>query len=527
MTDTTHSTDPTGTPGTGTAGDTGPRRTTRPMTGDEYLESIRDGREIWAYGERVDDVTKHPAFRNTARMTARLYDALHDPEHRDTLTAPTDTGSDGYTHKFFRVPRSVEDMVGDRDAIAKWARMTYGWMGRSPDYKASFLVTLGANPEYYGEFADNARRWYAEAQERVLFWNHAVINPPVDRDRAPDEVGDVFVHVEKECDDGLVVSGAKVVATGSALTHFNFVAHYGLPVKKKEFALVATLPMDAPGVKLICRQSYELAATRMGSPFDYPLSSRLDENDTVFILDKVKIPWENVFIYGDTAKAGTFLNTSGFTHRLTFHGVTRLAVKLDFLAGLLLKGLDVTGTKDFRGIQTRVGEVLAWRNMFWGLSDAMARNPNGWHDGGLLPNLDYGMAYRWFMTIGYPRVREIILQDLSSGLIYLNSHAKDFQNPALRPHLDRFMRGSNGYDSVERVKLMKLIWDSVGTEFAGRHELYERNYSGNHENVRIELLMAQTASGLVDDYRGFAEECMAEYDLDGWTAPDLIGPDQA
>ena len=358
----------------------------------------------------------------------------------------------------------------------------------------------------------------------MLFWNYVVINPPVDRNRPSDEVDDVFVHVEEERDDGLIVSGAKVVATGSALTHFNFIAHYGLPVRKKEYALVATFPMDSPGLKLICRQSYEMASQRMGSPFDQPLSSRLDENDTIFVLDRVKIPWENVFIYGDTAKAGTFLTSSGFTHRLTFHGVTRLGVKLDFLAGLLLKGLEVTGTKDFRGVQTRVGEVLAWRNLFWGLSDAMARTPNDWHHGAVLPNLDYGMAYRWFMTLGYPRVREIIMQDLSSALIYLNSHARDFQEPELRPYLDRFMRGSNGYDAVSRAKLMKLIWDSVGTEFAGRHELYERNYSGNHENVRIELLLAQTASGQVDNYRGFAEECMSEYDLDGWTAPDLVNP---
>ncbi|VVJ17737.1 4-hydroxyphenylacetate 3-monooxygenase (EC [Amycolatopsis camponoti] len=500
--------------------------TTRPLTGDEYLESIRDGREIWAYGERVDDVTKHPAFRNTARMTARLYDALHDPEKRDVLTTPTDTGSGGFTHKFFRAPKSTTDLLGDRDAIAEWARMSYGWLGRSPDYKASFLTTLGVDPGYYGEFEGNARRWYAEAQEKVLFWNHAIINPPVDRHKAADDVGDVFVHVEEERDDGLVVSGAKVVATGSALTHGNFIAHYGLPVKKREFALVATLPMDSPGLKLICRPSYALQADTMGSPFDYPLSSRLDENDTIFVLDKVKIPWENVFVYGDQAKAATFLSASGFLNRSTFHGVTRLAVKLDFLAGLLLKGVDVTGTRDFRGIQTRIGEVLAWRNMFWGLSDAMALNPDPWKGGALLPKLDYGMAYRWFMTIGYPRVREIIHQDLGSALIYLNSHASDFQNPELRPYLDKYVRGSSGYDAVERVKLMKLIWDSVGTEFAGRNELYERNFSGNHENVRIEMLTAQQASGQVDGYKGFAEQCLAEYDLDGWTAPDLINPDR-
>ncbi|MEV6236201.1 4-hydroxyphenylacetate 3-hydroxylase N-terminal domain-containing protein [Lentzea sp. NPDC051838] len=492
---------------------------TRPLTGDEYLESLNDGREVWLHGEKVKDVTEHRAFRNSARMAARLYDSLHDPDQQATLTAATDTGGIGLTHPFFRTPRSTEDLKADRDAIAGWARMTYGWMGRSPDYKAAFFGTLGANADLYEPFGDNARRWYAESQEKVLYWNHALVNPPVDRDRQ--EVEDVFVHVEQERDDGLIVSGAKVVATGSAITHFNLVAHYGLPVKDKKFALVAAVPMDAPGLKLICRQSYEMAAT---SPFDYPLSSRFDENDTIFVLDRVKIPWENVFSYGDPEKVNTLIPNSGLVQRMTFHGCTRLAVKLDFLAGLLLKGVEATGTKDFRGIQTRVGEVLAWRNMFWALTDAMVSTPDPWHGDALLPKRDYAMSYRWFMTLGYPRVKEIIMQDLGSSLIYLPSSTKDFAEPELRPYLDRYVRGSNGMDVVERVKLMKLIWDSIGTEFGGRHELYERNYSGNHEGVRAELLFASQQSGTTDALKGFAEQCMAEYDLNGWTVPDLINP---
>ncbi|MFE6665157.1 4-hydroxyphenylacetate 3-hydroxylase family protein [Streptomyces sp. NPDC057697] len=493
---------------------------TRPLTGDEYLESLRDDRQIYLYGERVKDVTRHPAFANAARMVARLYDALHDPAHQSVLTAPTDAGT-GLTHKFFRTPRTVEDMVGDREAIAAWARMTYGWMGRSPDYKAAFLGTLGANSDFYAPFQDNAKRWYRESQEKVLYWNHAIVHPPVDRHRPSDEVEDVFVHVEKETDAGLVVSGAKVVATGSALTHFNFVSHYGLPLKKKRFALVATVPMASPGLKLICRPSYSAMATAMGSPFDYPLSSRLDENDTMFVMDKVFIPWENVFLYGDPERVSNFVPQSGFLERLTFQGSIRLAVKIDFIAGLLLKALEVTGSKDFRGVQARVGEVLAWRNMFWALSDAAARNPQPWHDGSLLPRLDYGLAYRWFMTIGYPRIQEIIEQDVASGLIYVNSGSADFANPEIRPYLDKYVRGSHGYQAVDRVKLMKLLWDAVGTEFAGRHRLYERNYAGNHESVRTEILMIQGATGQLDEYKGFAERCLAEYDLDGWRAPDM------
>ncbi len=501
-------------------------RVTRPMNGDEYLESLRDAREVWIYGERVKDVTTHPAFRNPARMVARMYDSLHDPEKKEVLTTETDTGSGGFTHKYFRTARSAEDMVADRDAIAEWARMSYGWMGRSPDYKAAFLGTLGANSDFYDPYQENAKRWYKESQEKVLFWNHALIHPPVDRNRPIEEVGDVFMHVEEENDNGLVVSGAKVVATGSALTHYNFIAHYGpVPLQKKEYAIICTVPMDAPGVKLICRPSYAMTAEVMGSPFDYPLSSRLDENDSIFVFDKVLVPWENVFVYGDVEKANTFFPLSGFIPRFAFHGCTRLAVKLDFIIGLLIKALEITGTKDFRGVQARLGEVIAWRNLFWALTDAAAKTPTEWKDGSVLPDQDYVLVYRWFMTVGYPRIKEIIEQDVSSGLIYMNSNAVDFKTPEIRPYLDKYVRGSGGYDAVERVKLMKLLWDAVGTEFGGRHELYERNYSGNHENIRIENVLSQDATGQLDKYKEFAEQCLAEYDLDGWTAPDLINPD--
>ncbi len=498
----------------------------RPFTGKEFLESLRDGREIWIYGQRVPDVTTHPAFRNPARMLARLYDALHDPASRAVLTCPTDTGSGGYTHRYFRAPASADELVAARDAIAGWARLTYGWMGRSPDYKAAFLATLGANADFYAPYQDNARRFYREAQERVLFMNHALVQPPVDRHRPPDEVADVYVHVEKETDAGLIVSGAKVVATGSALTHYNFVAHpsTSAPIRTKEFALTFMAPMNAPGVKLICRPSYAMTADVMGSPFDYPLSSRFDENDAILVLDRVLVPWENVLVYEDVDKAVTFFKASGFFPRAMLHGCTRLAVKLDFVAGLLLKAADAVGSGENRHVQSSIGEAIAWRNLFWGLSDAMARTPAPWAGGTVLPNPEYAQAYRVFATVAYPRVKEITESILGSALIYQNSHAADFLAPELRPYLDKYLRGSDGTDAVGRIKVMKLLWDAMGTEFGGRHELYERNYAGAPETIRFITWEMAQASGDARRFRDFAEQCMAEYDLEGWRAPDLITP---
>ena len=496
-----------------------------PFTGAEFLESLRGPREVWLYGERVKDVTEHPAFRNPARMLARLYDALHDPATREVLTCATDTGSGGFTHRYFRAPKTADDLVAARDAIAAWSRLTYGWMGRSPDYKAAFLATLGANAEFYAPYQENARRWYREAQERVLYMNHALVHPPVDRHRPPEEVADVYVHVERETDAGLIVSGAKVVATGSALTHYNFLAQPSTAGNAtKELAATFLIAMDTPGVKLICRPSYAMAAEVMGSPFDYPLSSRMDENDAILILDHALVPWENVFIYEDVAKSNSFFPQSGFFPRAMLQGCTRLAVKLDFIMGLLLKAADGVGSGGVRHVQTSIGEAIAWRNLFWGLSDAMARTPVPWAGDTVLPNPEYAQAYRLFSTIAYPRVKELTESILGSGLIYQNSHAVDFQTPELRPYLDKYLRASDGSGAVGRLKVMRLLWDAMGTEFGGRHELYERNYAGAPETIRFITWQMAQASGQADRFKAFADQCMAEYDLDGWTVPDLITP---
>ena len=154
----------------------------------------------------------------------------------------------------------------------------------------------------------------------------------------------------------------------------------------------------------------------------------------------------------------------------------------------------------------------------------MVHNPDEWIGGTLLPKLDYGLTYRMFMIQGYPRVKEIIESDVASGLIYLNSSARDFQNPELRPYLDRYVRGT-GYDAEQRVKLMKLLWDALGSEFGGRAELYEINWSGSTEENRIGTLNIAQDTGLADRMKGLVDTCLAEYDLDGWTAPDLLNPD--
>jgi len=121
-----------------------------------------------------------------------------------------------------------------------------------------------------------------------------------------------------------------------------------------------------------------------------------------------------------------------------------------------------------------------------------------------------------FAPDAYSKIKEIIEKIVASALIFLPSSSRDFANPEVDPLLQRYLRGSNGIGYRERIKVMKLLWDAIGTEFGGRHELYERNYAGNHEDIRIQTLTGARRSGALDAMIGLVDQCMADYDEEGW-----------
>ena len=259
------------------------------------------------------------------------------------------------THAFFKAPKTVAESIAGRTRSRSGSASRYGWMGRSPDYKAAFLGTLGGERRVLRAVSGER-----EALVHVLPGAGAVRQPrdhsSAGRSRQAARPSGRRLRARGEGDRRrhLIVSGAKVVATGSVLTNYTFIAHHGLiPLQDKKFALVFMVPTNAPGVKFLCRTSYEMTAAVMSSPFDQPLSSRLDENDAVFIMDKVFVPWENVFVFGDVEKANNFFPQTGFLPRFVVHGCTRLAVKLDFIAGLLLKAVEAVGHE---GLPRRAGQ---------------------------------------------------------------------------------------------------------------------------------------------------------------------------
>lgn len=491
----------------------------RPPTGEEFLAGLDDGRVIYFDGERVDNVATHPAFATSARSYARMYDALHDPATQDVLTYVNERNV--RAHKFYKLPTTHQDLFEARDAIAAWARLSFGSLSRGPDYKAALVGALAADADFYEDFAPNVRRWYEKITDETMFVNLSLLNPAGDRSKRPAEQPDVYMRVVAERDDGIVVRGARMISTGAAFSQVTYVSQYlpasGLADDEQDFALGFFLPFDAPNLSFIGRYSYENMAKKIGTPFDYPLSSRFDESDMSIVMDDVFVPWENVTAYRNPQIVNG-LFSRGFAQRFTFHAAVRTAVKLDFICGLLLKATEMNQTIGFRGVQAQVGELLGARANLWALATAMAADAHPGPGGYLLPNTHYGLQWRQIYGDTFSKARTLFHNVLAGAFIQIPSSAADFKNPEIRAHLDRFWRSATG-DAVERIKLMRVIWDMFATEFAGRTEAHERSFAGSYEANRVETWGAAEHMHLNDSLRGMVDECMSHYDLDGWTDP--------
>ena len=193
-------------------------------TGLQYLDSLKDDRAVYVGGERVKDVTEHPAFRGAARSIAGLYDLAASPETRDVMTYPSPRTGEPVNVAFLP-PRDRADLARRRRGLEAWAESTYGLMGRSPDHVAGFLVGFSLRPDLFARggarYADNVVRYYEHIRDNDLYVSYVLIPPQIDRSKPAHQQADptLYAGVVEERDGGIVVSGASVLGTGSALSN--------------------------------------------------------------------------------------------------------------------------------------------------------------------------------------------------------------------------------------------------------------------------------------------------------------------
>ncbi|MBL0923769.1 MAG: 4-hydroxyphenylacetate 3-hydroxylase [Sphingomonadaceae bacterium] len=460
-------------------------------TGAQFLASIKnDGRRVYHDGEMITDVTTHPAFREAARSIARLFDVASDPANRElmTYTSPT-TGKP--VNRIWQIPYSIEDLNLRRSALERWSEETLGFMGRSPDHVAQFFMGFatdietmsrgGANP-----YAENIIPFYEFARDNDAYITYTIVPPQIDRSKPAhqQDPSDSYAGVVEERADGIVIRGAQMLGTGAVFSDYIHLSTiHPMQSGDEPYAISVVIPVNAPGVKLYSRRSYAAGANSL---FDYPLASRFDETDCLLVYDDVFVPWEHVFAYRDLevvrdqwwkTPAHVFGNNQA---------QTRFVTKLRFLIGLAYRIVKMNGGLNAPPIQQRLAELAIMCGTYEGLLDGQIAKAKPNHNGVYVPDRQIMYSAMNQQSIMYPQILDIIRDLAGGGMIQLPSSVNDFANPEMAADIRKYVRSPN-VKADDRVKFMKLAWDAIGSEFASRHDQYEKFYAGAPFIVKMHL----------------------------------------
>ena len=458
-----------------------PSKTATARTGAQYLAAIKDdGRSVYFDGELVRDVTTHAAFRGAAASISRLFDVAAEPANAATMTFTSPkTGAPVWV--CYQVPKTAADIGARRRMSARWAEETFGLMGRTPDHVAGFLAGYAAKPSVFAEhgrqFAENVIRWHERARDNSLYLSYAIVPPQIDRSKPAHKQSDPTLHagVVKERDDGIVLKGCQQLATGAAFSDAVYISCiHPLTPGDEAYAFGAVVPANARGLKIYTRRSYAATAT---STFDYPLSTRFDETDALLVLDDVFVPWENVFCHRNLQLCrDQWWRTPSHSYG-NHQAQVRYAAKLRFLMGLTKRLCEITGIDPMPPVQIQLGEMAAFATIVDSMVCAQETEATIDSEGTVWPSKNALYAVMSLQSEINPRLNNALRELAGGSIIMLPSSIKDFQNPATAADIERYI-ASPGFTSKERVAILKLVWDFIGSEFAGRHEQYEKFYGG-------------------------------------------------
>jgi 4-hydroxyphenylacetate 3-monooxygenase len=448
--------------------------------GKQHLAAIDKDREVFLNGTMVRRVVNHPAFANSCQSTAAMYDFQAAPENHELMTFETPTGR--RVNRSWMQPTCYEDLVAKRKAMTAWAELHGGFMGRSPDHLACAIAGQVMGIEVFekhgSKYAKAYRDYYEYARDNDIFLTYVIINPQADRSKAWGEQAseNLTAHIVDEDSTGITIRGAKMLGTSSIMAEEVFVANLQpLQPGEEDLAVSFAIPLEAKGIKILSRKSYEESAV---SPWDNPLSHRFDENDALIYFDDVKVPWERVFVYRDTDMCrAQFHDTPGHISQ-NYQAQVRWVVKMKFLLAIARRITETIGTIKLPPVAEKLGQMSAQVAVAEGLLYGMEASGTQYGDF-FVPNKNLVYTAQVYTQDIYPKFVNEIRELAGGGLIMLPSSAADLGLAEIAPYLAATQVSSReGEDAYDRMKLMKLAWDAVGSEFASRHTQYEMFYAG-------------------------------------------------
>jgi 4-hydroxyphenylacetate 3-monooxygenase len=459
-------------------------------TREEYVQSLRDDREVYYKGERVDDVTTHPATRGMVETQGELYELHFDEEHRDLLTYEED--GEEYS-VFYKRPESQADLETRREASKLWMDYTCGVSGRAADFLASGVTGMAISHEHFDteerDFGENVLDYYEKCREENLCLTHALVDPQIDRTegssfREADDSADRPGVLRKvgEDEDGIVVSGARMLATLGPQAEEILVYPFGFYAPgDADQAIAFAIPAEADGVRQICRPSLSENDAR-----NHPLSSRFDEMDSFVVFDEVHVPWERVFIDADHEIANGWRGTA-YTNMALHQTSIKDWAKAEFGFGVAMMLAESTGVDEYFQIEAKLGEIATMIEqtrscIVAGEAQASEHGDTGY----VVPDGDSMSAVTTSFPDMYPRIIEVVRDIGGSGLIGVPAWEDlEAENP-LGGDVATYFRGKD-MEARERMGIQKLAFELAIGGMGGREQLYERFYTGGPMRVKSNM----------------------------------------
>lgn len=446
-------------------------------SGKQYLADLQDGRDVWMHGAKVKDVTTEPGLCRGAHTLAGFLDRQFDERYRDTVTY--EENGNRYATSFL-IPRSREDVIKRGDSAYEWATWSNGMFGRTPDYKNASVMAFAAASDFLAEgkpeFARNMENYYEFVKSNDKVLTHTLINPVFNFAQAKEGKSSdkVALQVVKETDAGIVVTGARLLATLGPLADEIEVFPSTLLKASDEnipFSFAFSIPVNTKGVRMICRDSYDHGK----STFDAPLSSRFEEMDAVITFDKVLVPWERVFMYREPLLCNrAFAETNAVVHMMHQVVCGKLA-KAEFIVGLLCAMAKATGKDKDMNIKGTIAEAMFMAETvraFRFQAEALAEADQ---HGVFVPQRRPLDTSRNLFPNMYPRLVELIHLLGSSSLMATPTEA-DLGNE-LSGDVAQYFQTVN-LESKDRIALFRLAHDVAVSGFGNRQVLYERFFFG-------------------------------------------------
>ncbi len=465
-------------------------------SGNNYLSALRKLKaEVWIGGERVADVTQHPALMRCARSIASLYDM--QMEHPGTMTFRTPDGDRiGYS---FVQPASADEVRNRSLMMRNWAEFSGGMLGRTPDYLNASIAAMAAARGFFAEsdprFGDNIARYYQDARRHDWCATHTLVNPRASRAAgwAGQTDADLALRLVDRTGEGIVVSGCRMLATLGPLSEQLLV--FPSTVLRAEpaaepFALAFAVSCNAPGLRFLCRDPFDVGRSR----FDHPLASRFEEMDCVVFFDHVAVPWENVFLCGDVNRCNAMYAATNAVVHMMHQVVVKNVVKSEFLLGLAARIAEASDATSLPHVRERLAEMIMTTETMRACLRAAEADAARDQWGSFVPaRAPLDTARNLFPRL-YPRMVEIIQLNSSSSLMATPSE-RDFESP-LAPAIGKYL-GAADAAPRDRVALYRLAWDVACSAFGGRQVLYERFFFGDPIRMASALVDATDLKPLI------------------------------